>query len=130
MCHPQATPNCFRFLLDLDYILTNLSGDLDDERDTVQIGDEDTVAGRSTWEAKKQIKEVFSCTSMVHADMNIDWPEKMLLPTNANFNPYIVKENLQQICQTSQHVSVLEINCSCYQITRGEILLTLAHFIH
>ena len=98
LCHPQATPNCFRFLLDLDYILTNLSGDLDDERDTVQIGDEDTVAGQSTWEAKKQIKEVFSCTSMVHADMDIVWSEKMLLTTNANFNPYIVKENLQQIC--------------------------------
>ena len=89
LCHPQATPNCFRFLLDLDYILTNLSGDLDDERDTVQIGDEDTVAGRSTWEAKKQIKEVFSCTSIFHADMDIVWPEKMLLTTNANFNPYM-----------------------------------------
>ena len=54
LCHPKATPNCFRFLLDLDYILTNLSGDLDDERDTVQIGDEDTVAGRSTWESTRK----------------------------------------------------------------------------
>ena len=31
---------------------------------------------------------------------------------------------------TRLNVIMLEINRSCYQITRGEILLTLAHFIH
>ena len=30
------------------------SGDLEDECDEVQIGDKDTVAGRSTWESTRK----------------------------------------------------------------------------